>query len=268
MDASAKINDSFLLFVSAYLDLLMYVKNVQKGLQQVIKTSERLERKLKKRKSSSSSRRSLKSTTISVVLSDEELTVLQASVKEAVSRVRKHPTLLLNMAFIYLLAIFEAFLADVFRVVLQARPEMLRSNKQLTYQAIVSLGSKDELISHMAARELHEIGYGSTRDQWSYYRDRFGVDLAKAGIAIEKLIEMYAERNLLVHNNGLVNNIYLESVRTPKFKKGGRVEITLDAWNDFAQTVEKAASFVKKTLLRRFFPMYKNSKRVSRVHPH
>ena len=129
---------------------------------------------------------------------------------------------------------------------------MLRSKRQLTYETIISVGSSDKLVRHMALREINEVGYKSTRDQWSYYASRFGAEVDKSGVDLEKLVEMYAERNLLVHNNGIVNEIYLGTVTAPVFKLEEQIEITFTKWAEFAADVRSLAAFVHQALTDKF----------------
>lgn len=193
-----------------------------------------------------------KSRSVELVLSREEFAQLRNVMKWRVDTISKHPALLLNMSFVNLIAIFDAFLADIFIAVLVSKPAMLKSGKQLSYETIISFPSGDDLIRHMASREIHDVGYKSISDQWAYYRDRFGVEVDKSGVDINEIIEMWAERNLLIHNNGIVNDIYLQSVGLPRLKRGDRVEITLAHWQGFASNLELLATFVRDSLLVKF----------------
>lgn len=120
----------------------------------------------------------------------------------------KYPHLLMSMAFIYLIALFDSFLTDVFAAVLIERPETLKSKKQLTYDRILELHQKGELVEFMARREINELSYKSMADQFDYYKAKFNIDLADSNVELAALVEIRARRNLLVHNNGVVDDIY------------------------------------------------------------
>jgi len=83
----------------------------------------------------------------------------------------------------------------------------------------------------MARREINELSYKSMADQSDYYKAKFNIDLADSGVELAALVEIRSRRNLLVHNNGIVNDMYMETVKYTTYNLGERVEITFDYWN-------------------------------------
>lgn len=53
---------------------------------------------------------------------------------ELASMQKRFPSVLLEMAFIYRVALFDAFVPDMLTSLLIGKPEMLRSKKQMTHQ--------------------------------------------------------------------------------------------------------------------------------------
>jgi hypothetical protein len=152
--------------------------------------------------------------------------------------------MMMNMAFVYLIAIFEAFGVDICSTVLIAKPEMLRAEKKtLSYEKILALGSIERLIRHMATRELYEVSYKSVEDQWEIYQKRFGIQAEESGVSLSLLADMTAQRNLLVHNNGVVNERYFEAVTTPTLQMGEHVEIDDSKLNSYAHALEELAKY-------------------------
>ncbi len=61
---------------------------------------------------------------------------------------------------------------------------------------------------------MTELSYKSIRDQADYYRERFGIAIEDSGIPFGDLVELRAIRNILIHNNGIINHIFLEQVKS------------------------------------------------------
>jgi len=165
----------------------------------------------------------------------------------------KYPSMLFEMSFIYLVALFDAYLLDVLYEVLIYKPEILKSSKkQLSYELILNLKNTNELITYLVQKELNELGYKSIIEQAEYYVYKLNIKIADSGIALDDLAEIRAARNLLIHNKGLVNSIYLETVQTSKYKAGERVVINLEYWNNCYEKLNQVSEFIRDSILSKF----------------
>ena len=185
----------------------------------------------------------------------QELTI-DALAHSAAKIITAFPQLLMKMGFIYLVAIFDAFLSDIFTSVFIHRPESLKSKKQLTYEQILDLQQSGNLISFLAHREINELSYKSITDQANYYNSKFGIDLSSSGVAIGILAEIRARRNLLVHNNGVVNETYLRVIDQTPYSVGETIEITFEYWKESQKHLDTVASFVWGSILDKFGESY------------
>jgi hypothetical protein len=159
-------------------------------------------------------------------------------------------TLTLNMCLVFIVALFEAFVVDVFTNVLISNVQMLKCARTLTFETVIGLGSQSRIIRHMAEKEMNEYAYASLTEQCRIYRKRFGVDIEESGVSIEMLAEIVAQRNLLIHNKGVVNKRYIESLRNPKLKLGAKVRITQEDWDQYVASFESAAGFIALSLAK------------------
>ena len=189
---------------------------------------------------------------IKLELSAEEMDLVARAMKFAQGRTLEYPNLSYRMSFVYLIALFDAFLTDVFSEVARARPDILRSSKkQISYDRLLDLGSFDALVDFIASRELNELSYKSIKEQADYYRDRFGIALEDSGVPVSDLIELRSTRNLLVHNNGVVNHIYIELVPSTAYNAGDEVRVDANYFNQAAKSVEAVAAFITTKLVEK-----------------
>jgi len=190
----------------------------------------------------------------SIGLSAEQMQVVVEAMTMRVESIERYPHMLTNMGFIYLVAIFDAFLTDIFTSVLVNKPEALKSKRQLTYDRILELMSGGDLITFMAHREINELSYKSMEDQAEYYKSKFNINLSDSGVGVSVLTEIRAERNLLVHNNGVVNEIYLETVDSSSLHLGETLNIQYEYWKESRQHLDTVANFVYKSVVDKFAP--------------
>lgn len=112
-----------------------------------------------------------------------------------------------EMALVYLVTRLEAFLKDYFAEYLLQDPRRLRSSNTLTYEQALSFSSMTALKRGLADREAEKLGYGSIDDVAQAMEKRFSVRLSEFP-NWTTVREMVYRRNLLVHNKGIVNDVY------------------------------------------------------------
>jgi len=170
-----------------------------------------------------------------------------------ISIIDAYPDLLLRLCFIYAVALFDGFVSDVLQILLTSKPEAMRSSKkQLSYESILRILEKGDLISFMAEREINEFGYKAIQDQAQYCQDRFGINLEESGVAITRLSEIRAVRNLLVHSAGIVNSIYLDIVPSSVDKIGEGITLAIEEVQSASNDLFTAAKFLHRALIEKF----------------
>jgi len=83
-----------------------------------------------------------------------------------------------HQAVAMLYAHVDAFFGDTLRVICRARPEVLRSGKQLTWELALSFESMADLVETLAEQFIYEFGWKTLADRLKFFRDKFGVDIA------------------------------------------------------------------------------------------
>ena len=131
---------------------------------------------------------------------------------------------LASATFQSFVSIFEDFFFDILRLWLAAYPGSL-SKKQLEFGTVVNAPNITTVVLAVVDRELNEIKYERVAD-WFAYLER----LAKLGVPtseeIERIAEIKAGRDILVHNKGIVNATYLHKAgKCARFEVGQKLDI-------------------------------------------
>lgn len=183
-----------------------------------------------------------------VELSSTDIFLVRQALERSVEMKAHYRELVSELAVVYLVAAFEAFLGDLLKFILCRRPEFLKaSGKSLSFAEIID--AKETLIEELAEREVRAWQYKSFRDLIAILRDRFSVDVDRfEGVDADSLVETFARRNLLMHNRALVNETYLKLTPTSGEKVGERLETTPDYWAEKSKELSLLASNLTRAM--------------------
>lgn len=187
-------------------------------------------------------------------LKDEEVqTMLDIFDKIAQLSSRFDP-LLRNMALIYLMALWEAFVSDLMHIMFCHRPEMMKSGANITYEELLKHASMDDLVTFLASREVRKDSYATTGDRLAFLAGRLRVDFdSMADLSIDDLVEMDARRNLLVHNGGIVNRDYMKLVPDTSYAIGDEIGVDEKYWQRSYDIASRSAIGIVRCVLEAFF---------------
>jgi hypothetical protein len=150
-----------------------------------------------------------------------------------------------SATFQHFVSVFERFVSDLLRLWLTEYPGSLAGN-QLKFRTVLDCADKDAIVAAVVDKEVHGLSYQRLAE-WFDYLEK----IAKLGCPsqdqIERLAEVKASRDVLVHNNGIVNVIYLDkSMGRARFSNGDRLELTehyhRDSWQLIKQVVTEVAN--------------------------
>jgi hypothetical protein len=131
---------------------------------------------------------------------------------------------LLPFTFQRILALFETFFFDLLRVLLRHEPRRL-SKKTVEFGTILAAPNRDVLILSVVDRELNEVKYRKVAEWFEFLESTVRLG-CPAVDEIEQLAEMKASRDILEHNAGEINEVYLAKAGArARYKVGERLEI-------------------------------------------
>lgn len=168
--------------------------------------------------------------------------------------------ILYRTSLINLVVFLELLISNLLRKRLYDYPEMFGiQNKSLTLLDIRNMGSLDEAEEYLIEKEIENIMRGSLNDWCNYFKEKLKLKFKCINDFKEELIEIFQRRNLYVHNDGIVNKIYLSNVNENqriKIKNGEKLNIDLIYIDNAINTIEKAGSLIA-------IEIWKNSEKCS-----
>lgn len=131
---------------------------------------------------------------------------------------------LTEATFQQFITIFEHYLFDLLRLWLTAYPRSL-GGKKVDFEEVLDAPDKAAITLLVVNKELNELAYKRPRDWFAYLEDK-----AKLGIPtvdeVDKIAEAKASRDVMVHNRGIANEIYVSKAgRLARHSAGQRIDI-------------------------------------------
>jgi len=146
---------------------------------------------------------------------------------------------LATFTFRQFVSAFEAFLSNFLHRLLLHNPWQF-SERQLDFGTVLKAASRDEIVSGVILRQLNELKYEHLREWFAAANKAVKLD-CPAEEEIDALAEIKAARDILEHNAGVVNEIYLRKAgKRARYGVGDHIELE-DAYHLESWTLLKKA---------------------------
>jgi hypothetical protein len=156
---------------------------------------------------------------------------------------------LTSATFQQFMSLLEDYLFDLMRLWLAVYPGSL-SRKQIDVETVLRSPDRSAILLAVIDRDLADLRYQRVAD-WFRHLDRLVTLDCPSQDEIERLAEIKATRDVMVHNKGFANAIYVsKSGSRARFKDGERVEIPeqyhRESWDLIRKVVRDVGEAVMK----------------------
>ncbi|QDU46494.1 hypothetical protein Mal52_50150 [Symmachiella dynata] len=149
-----------------------------------------------------------------------------------------------SATFQHFIALFEWFAVDFMKLWLRAHPGSL-GKQQVDVATILTCHDKSEIVERAIEKRLLDVAYGPITKWMNYIEQTTGISCLDSN-QVQRLSEIKASRDLLAHNNGIVNSLYRERAGDhARFHDGDTLELPAhyhrESWEFIRQTVNDIA---------------------------
>lgn len=142
-----------------------------------------------------------------------------------------------------IVATFDAHLSSLAKFVLKSQPlSSLGKGKQISVGDILKFEDFDDLKSNIIEEEVYSLMFESHGSQAERIEKFFNIEIRDKFPEWGSFIEIFERRNLVAHGEGIVNSIYVKSL------KRNLIELDSDFCLKFGQDVEVDRSYLQKSL--------------------
>lgn len=161
---------------------------------------------------------------------------------------------LLKGVFAYIFALFESSLSECLKRYLNEIPSKLpmqditlRKNKE----ALINGSFTYKLLESWVDEYIMNISYGTTTSFLVKFCELLSIDNVSSAFS-NHLNEKKERRNLLLHNNLIINNKYIENTKSSAYQKGSKLEISKEYLFETINEMKKMFSVIELRLSEKY----------------
>jgi hypothetical protein len=157
---------------------------------------------------------------------------------------------LASSTFQHFVSLFEDFLFDLLRLWLSAYPFRL-SNKQIEFGMVLQAPDKSAITLAVVDKELNELKYKRVKDWFEYLESMVALGCPTPD-EIGKIAEIKASRDILAHNKGITNAIYVSKAGNhARYKDGEKLAIPEPYHRESWQLIKKVVQDVSAAAIHK-----------------
>lgn len=118
------------------------------------------------------------------------------------------------------------YISELLALIFRTRPETMKSGEMVRIDSVLEHTSMQDLIAALAARKVHDLSYQGMENLASYLDSKMGFNLFGDASGLRNAVSVVEARNLIVHNRGIVNEVFVSRVHDHGTKLGDRLRIS------------------------------------------
>jgi hypothetical protein len=168
------------------------------------------------------------------------------SASQNISKYSNQANLLFTNSLISLVSFSEWFLSQIFHFYFDKFPESINiKERNLTFEQLETFDSIEDARNFLIDLKIEEILRGNIESWFNVLKKELNLSLNYIDPHLENIREIYQRRNLLVHNGGTVNSVYLSKVNQ-KLRKDVEKGQTLQVSQEY---LDKAISILEQIFI-------------------
>lgn len=159
---------------------------------------------------------------------------------EKFAMLEKQGDILYSGALMLLVTYFENLVAGVLKKDFIKHPQRVSlDEKAVSYKLLAEIGDIEEIKNILIEQEISNRMYGSFEDWKTFFQKNIKLKLPSWNKKFEHMQEIIARRNLFVHNNGIINSIYIKLAKEMTSSSIGKhIGISREYIDDAINTIE------------------------------
>jgi hypothetical protein len=168
-----------------------------------------------------------------------------------------HRGLLLKSSFMMMVATFDFLLSDILHCYYDSYPEALNEDMVLSLGDLRKCTNISEAMHMVMDKKVETVLFKNFTQQILFFEDDLKIKTANTIISWDLINEAYQRRNILVHNNGIVNDRYLKNVGAlpgvRKVKLGERLGVSGDYFSQVYWEILAGGIVLAQNCWRKWF---------------
>jgi hypothetical protein len=125
-----------------------------------------------------------------------------------------------ELAFCRIVDNYLLYVSELLALIFKTKPDALKSDEKVSIEMILGHATIEDLIEGLTERRVLSLSLKSVFALNNYLTRRLSFRLAENDVELQTLVEIVENRNLYVHNRGVVNRHYLNRLPNSSRKVG------------------------------------------------
>jgi len=121
---------------------------------------------------------------------------------------------------------YLCYISDLLALIFTSKPETLRSNETVTTEELLRHSRIEDVIQALAEKKVNQLSYKGLPELFKHLQDKLGFQLFQNEEEMYYARNAVELRNLIVHNRGIVNNVFLHRVPDYSGVIGDRIRLS------------------------------------------
>jgi hypothetical protein len=147
---------------------------------------------------------------------------------------------------------FQYYIGEMLSRLFRERPEILRSSETVKLNEILKFRNMQDFVKWAAERKVINLSYGGLEDIVEYLTERIGVKVESSGEYFEAVKEAVEVRNIIVHNRGRVNSLFINRTGRKDLCEGNLFELSAVYVTDGIRSLEQYGGDLDTSILNHF----------------
>lgn len=157
------------------------------------------------------------------IISEQFINFLASNNSDRIFDKESHEPYFSNIAFCRIMDNALCFFKDILSEVIKKDPRPLNLSKEKeTHEFILSFNSIEELKESLIDKKIEQLFYGSIKVIKKFFIDRLGIELFENEKEEEWFSVLIKQRNLIVHNRGVITSDLVDILPLSEKENGER----------------------------------------------
>jgi hypothetical protein len=148
--------------------------------------------------------------------------------------------------------LFEYYLTQMLFRVFVEKPNTLKSSEKIEIGEVLESKNLNEVVQKIAVKKVNDLSYSGLEGIIDFLNNKLGLGYDKNSISFRKAKELIEVRNIITHNQGLVNSQFVRRAGRKDIKIGDRFPLSTDYAIEAANRLEEVVINLDKLFLSHF----------------
>ncbi|HEC37333.1 MAG TPA: hypothetical protein ENI29_03795 [bacterium] len=184
------------------------------------------------------------------ILTENKLEKINYQINQKPETIKNH---ILKMGLIYFFSLFEAFNKDYFQELYLFKPDLMKSKeRKVDLEYLLQFENIEDLHRSLSQDQIERFGHQDIDEFAKLILKKFNIDLKGNLECWPNLRESYYRRNIIVHNDGKISELYLKKLSLGNDKLNEELDCNIESLWKCHSDIHSYMDFIDDAIRKKF----------------